>query len=259
MHSILGCILLYKNIIMTKDKLRETNVSDIVTQDIRAAHIFKKYGIDFCCGGGISVAKACVQNNVEVNELLSDLIEIQDQPKRGMDYKSWDLNFLLDYIINVHHSYVMDSIPLIQQYADKVEGVHGALHPELHTINKTFQDLSIELAQHLSKEEDILFPYVRTLELKNKQDKVYENSEENPLSVLLEEMDEEHNYAGDAMKKISDLTSQYNPPVNACNTYRALYAKLAEFEEDLHMHVHLENNILFPKVKALEMTLKGVN
>jgi len=230
-------------------------VAEAVAENIKAAHVFKKHGIDFCCGGGVSIEKACERKGIDYTKLKEELLNV-DQVSRAYDYNTWALDFLVDHIQNIHHTYVEESIPLILQYANRVAEVHGHHYTEVLEINKLFTEVANELAAHLKKEELILFPYVKQL-VKAQKDGVkaatpHFGTAKNPIQV----MEAEHENAGDVFKEIARLTNNYTPPEEACNTFRALYAKLDEFEQDLHQHIHLENNILFPKAIQLENKLK---
>lgn len=238
-------------------ELESKTVAAMVTENIKTAHIFKKYGIDFCCGGGVSIARACEKANVDYELLKNDLLNVENKNSRATDYNSWELDFLTDHIINVHHSYVEENIPLLMQYAARVAEVHGHHYTELIEIKELVTQVAGELSAHLKKEELILFPFVKKL-VKAKK----ENSEaprapfgtvDNPIKM----MEAEHEDAGELLRTIAKLSNNYTPPEGACNTYRAFYAKLDEFEQDLHQHVHLENNILFPKALMLEKELNA--
>lgn len=229
-------------------------VAEVVAENIKTAHIFKKYGIDFCCGGGITIDKACEKKDIDYSQIKEELLKVDDAPK-AYNYNAWKLDFLIDHIINIHHTYVEESIPLILQYSNRVAQVHGHHYTEVVEINKLFTDVANELASHLKKEEIILFPYVKKLlAIKNGEGQISTppfGSVNNPIAM----MESEHETAGDIFKEIARLTNNYTPPENACNTFRALYAKLDEFEQDLHQHIHLENNILHPKAKLLEQEI----
>lgn len=237
--------------------LQERTVADIVTENIKAAHVFKKYGIDFCCGGGVSIKRACEKSNVDLEALLTDLQSLDQVQDRGMDYNSWKIDFLTDHIVNVHHHYVEENSPLLLQYSKRVNHVHGQQFPELAEIEDLVKEVVQEMAGHQRKEELILFPFIK----KMMQAKA-EGTElavphfgdiENPIKM----MEDEHDEAGEIMRKIAKLSNNYTPPQGACNTYRAFFAKLEEFEDDLHHHIHLENNILFPKALKLEKELRS--
>ncbi|MFT7611249.1 MAG: regulator of cell morphogenesis and NO signaling [Parvicellaceae bacterium] len=235
---------------------KEKTVAKYVAENIKTAHVFKKFGLDFCCGGNITLEQACINNNVDQAELEKQLMNVEVNTDRSLDFDSWKLSFLIDHIINVHHSYVKESLPLISQYSKKVVEAHSSQYPYLIEIDKLFHAVSDELMTHLSKEEEVLFPYIKGLE--SSLDSVAFNltssldSVVNPIGV----MEDEHENAGDVFKKIAKLTNNYKPPAGACNTFKALYSKLEEFEQDLHHHIHLENNILHPKAIALEENSK---
>lgn len=234
--------------------IKEKTVAEVVADNIKTAHVFKKYGIDFCCGGGISIDKACEKKNLNFEDVINELLSV-DTILRTYDYNNWKLDFLIDHIVNIHHTYVEESIPLIKQYAERVAKVHGQSHKEVVKINSLFVEVANELTTHMKKEELILFPYIKHLVKCNEENttpnKAHFGTVENPIQM----MEHEHETAGDIFKEISMLTNNYSPPEGACNTFKALYAKLEEFEQDLHHHIHLENNILHPKAINLENNL----
>jgi len=232
-------------------------VGQVVTENIKTSHVFKKHGIDFCCGGGISIEKACEKNKVDLDSLLNDLQQIDEQPNRNYDYNNWELSFLLDHIIHVHHSYVEEQLPILLQYAEKVAKVHGHHYTEVLQINHLFKEIAAELSSHLKKEEQILFPYVKQLIQIEKEGKKVEQIPFGTVNNPIAMMEEEHESAGTIFKEIAELTNNYTPHPETCNTFKALYAGLKEFEEDLHQHIHLENNIVHPKAIALENKLKS--
>lgn len=235
--------------------LKDKTVADYVTENIKTAHVFKKHGIDFCCGGGISLEKACAKKNVDQAQLERELLEVDKEVDRAHDYDKWELSFLIDHIVNVHHTYVEESLPIISQYANKVAKVHGHHYTEVVAVNELFHQVANELLSHLQKEERVLFPFVKELaRVKNEggeTERPLFGTVNNPIRM----MEHEHENAGDIFKEIARLTNNYTPPEGACNTFRALYAKLDEFEQDLHRHIHLENNILHPKAIELEKVL----
>ena len=228
-------------------------VADFVTENIKTAHVFKKHGIDFCCGGGITIEKACAKNNVDQEMLEKQLSEVDVIKDVIEDYNKWSLDFLMVYIENVHHTYIRENLPLISQYAAKVSKVHGHHYSEVVEVDQLFHEIANELLVHLQKEEQILFPFIRKLLTAKKEKNTQISSPSfgtinNPIKM----MEHEHEEVGDVFKKISKLTNNYKFPEGACNTFKALYSKLEEFEQDLHKHIHLENNILHPKAIALE-------
>jgi regulator of cell morphogenesis and NO signaling len=227
--------------------IKEMTVGQMVSENIKTAHVFKKYNIDFCCGGGISIAKACEKTGVSLDKLESDLMNIEEHG-RMYDYKSWNLSFLISHIVQVHHRYVLDTLPILESYAEKVAKVHGLNYPEVVTIYKEVLHLQNELISHLNKEEKVLFPLIsKMLTAKSKGLSIEKTNIEGPILQMFSE----HDHAGDVFKKISKITDNYTPPTGACQTFKALYNLLEEFENDLHLHIHLENNILFPKAKEL--------
>ena len=237
---------------ITEDK----TVAEVVTENIKTAEIFKKHGIDFCCGGGITIEKACSKNGVDYSILENELKEVDTTISKAYDYDNWDLTFLVDHIINIHHTYVEQSIPILLEYANKVAQVHGHHYKEVIEINTLFLEVAEELVAHMRKEELILFPYVKQLAMAVKEGKNIETPHFGTVNNPIAMMENEHENAGDLFKIITELSNNYTPPKEACNTFRALYSKLEEFEQDLHQHIHLENNILFPKSIQLEQQTK---
>jgi regulator of cell morphogenesis and NO signaling len=165
------------------------------------------------------------------------------------------LDFLIDHIVNIHHSYVAESLPIILEYSNKVATVHGHHYAEVIEINKLFTEAANELAEHMKKEELILFPFIKQLIKANREGTLAPQPPFGTVNNPINMMEAEHETVGDIFKKIAKLTKNYTPPEDACNTFRALYASLDEFEQDLHQHIHLENNILHPKGIVLENKL----
>jgi regulator of cell morphogenesis and NO signaling len=234
--------------------LENKTVADTVAQNIKTAHVFKKHGIDFCCGGGISIKKACEKHNVNYSTLEQELLATEKASKT-YDYNSWELEFLINHIVHIHHAYVEESIPLLLQYAERVAKVHGHHYKEVIEIKDLFVEAAQELTTHMKKEEIILFPYIKKLKALQKAEQKPDTPPFKTINNPIQMMEEEHEHAGDIFKKINALSNNYTPPEEACNTFKALYAKLQEFEEDLHLHIHLENNILHPKAIILENSL----
>lgn len=240
-------------------ELRNKTVAELVASDFRTANVFKKYGIDFCCGGKRTLAEVSKKEDVDLDRLEDDLKTIETSPAETphLDFNQWEIDFLSDYIVNVHHKYVRENIPPLLEYTQKVARVHGATNPEVVQIARLFSDLAAELHQHMLKEEQILFPYIKQLAAAKKEPHSVQpapfRSVENPIAMMVHE----HDTAGKIMKEIRRLSSDFNFPENACNTYRVSYLKLNEFEGDLHKHIHLENNILFPKAIEAEEKLQN--
>ena len=227
---------------------KQTKIGDIVTQDFRAAEVFKKAGIDFCCGGSQSLEAACRDKKLDVAEIESELSKLENsEPGSSYKFNEWKLDFLCDYIVNTHHQTVMNLLPELTFYTQKIAEVHGDNHPELPEIANLFAQVDTELRQHLCNEEEVLFPAIREV-LKT-------NSAESKATIISEitRMTGEHEFAGGAMDKINELSHHYAVPEDGCNTYRVAYKLLEQFEDDLHIHVHLENNILYPKAMKLSV------
>ncbi len=227
---------------------KQTKIGDIVTQDFRAAEVFKKAGIDFCCGGSQSLEAACRDKKLDVAEIESELEKLENsEPGSSHKFNEWKLDFLCDYIVNTHHQTVMKLLPELTFYTQKIAEVHGDNHPELSEIANLFAQVDTELRQHLRNEEEVLFPAIREV-LKT-------NSAESKATIISEitRMTGEHEFAGGAMDKINELSHHYAVPEDGCNTYRVAYKLLEQFEDDLHIHVHLENNILYPKAMKLSV------
>jgi regulator of cell morphogenesis and NO signaling len=232
-------------------------LSQIVKSNFKAAAVFEKYNLDFCCKGNKFLSTACEERGVNESEILSELERIKAYQNSSINYEEWNLDFLVDYIINTHHSYVRKMIPVISEHINKVASVHGQNHPELIEIARIFSVVYKDLKQHMMKEEEILFPHikylVKTKGSGSKSESPYFGTVKNPIRM----MESEHQNAGDELFEIRRLSVNYSVPENACNTFRVTFQELKEFEEDLHKHVHLENSILFPKSINLEEELNS--
>lgn len=246
---------------MSNETLHEPTVAEVVANDYRTAEIFKKHGIDFCCGGKKTIEKVCTEKGVDYNTLVAEIEAICKAPKENTkSFNDWSLTFLVDYIEQVHHQYVNNNLSLITEFAEKVARVHGVHNPETADIAKLWDSVVADLTMHMSKEEQVLFPYIRNLEKYSKGETMkFPSSPFGTVKNPIQMMEHEHDLAGNLMKHIEALSNGFNPPAHACNTYRVLYAKLKEFQDDLHAHVHLENNILFPKAEVMEETFRPAN
>lgn len=233
---------------------KETIVGDVVAEDYKMASVFEKYGIDFCCNGDKSIQDACAKKNIDAEALIKELgepIQVSAGVERG--YNTWPLDLLADYIEKTHHRYVETQIGEITPYLDKIVKVHGEHHPELAEVQSIFKEAAGEFAQHMKKEELMLFPQIRKMvkaKEKNESFKAAFGTLQTPIKGMLAD----HDHQGDAFEKISALTNHYTTPEDGCNTYRLTLGMLKEFEDDLHLHIHLENNILFPKAIVMEET-----
>ncbi len=232
---------------------KEPSIGDLVAKDFRKAEIFKKFGIDFCCGGKKTLSKVCDEKGLDVVQIEKELKAIDEKQKlSSQDFNNWTPDFLVDYILNTHHKYIAEAIPILYEYTQKVAKVHGDRHPETIEIANGFLKVIEDLIPHMKKEEEILFPYIKKLVEVDKNATAFDLSCFGTVNNPIKMMELEHEAVGNEMEAINILTNGYTPPIDACTTYRVSFAKLKEFEDDLHQHIHLENNILFPKIIELE-------
>ncbi len=235
-----------------KHDLQNLTVGELAAEDYRKAEVFKKFGIDFCCGGNKLLEKAWHDKNIESQDVITALNQLNDvQNKSDMNFNRWELDKLADYIVDKHHSYISKTVPELNFYLNKVSSIHGDDHPNTLEIFSHFIQLSGELNLHMLKEEDVLFPFINKLVEASKTLRVIHapfGSVEGPIRMMIME----RGAAGNELESIRTLSDFYSPPEDACTTFRVTYAKLKEFEEDLKFHIHLENNILFPKALASE-------
>jgi len=218
------------------------------------ALIFSHMDVDVITeiSGYIATAK-----NIDKQALINDLQSLPSGNSNEVDVRDWPLDLLANYIVRIHHQYVRDKTLMLLQFLDKIAKVHGDHHPELHEVNRIFQESARDLTSHFVKEENVLFPYIEQL-VRAKQSgqplgEIPFGTVENPVAMMMHE----HSVEGDRFEEIVKLTNNYTVPADACNTYRVSFQMLQEFENDLNRHIHLENNILFPKAIALEKELRG--
>jgi len=235
---------------------KSKTIGELVASDYRKAEIFKRFGLDYCCGGSKTVKEACADKGLDSAVVESAMEDMERQSNTIIDSPAeWELDNLVDHIIEKHHTYVRESVPLLNELVAKVTRVHGAGHPELYALTENYATAVEELLAHMPKEENILFPYIKLLVNAVKGLDEYRLPSfvtiENPVRV----MRAEHEVAGNAFEAITTLTNEFTPPAEACTSYKVLYAKLKEFRDDLYDHVHLENNILFPRAIDLEKEL----
>jgi len=238
------CFKLY----IMNESLSSLSLAQIVNNNHQAASIFEKYHLDFCCKGKRSLEQACTEQQLSLLKVTEDLENIITKNNNStVDFEKMNLTQLVDYIVQTHHAYVKNEMPQIYAYLHKVSSKHGERHPELYKIFQTFSAVKEEMEGHMKKEELILFPRIK--ELQKLADNENANLQLNitylqsPITV----MEQEHDHAGNLLNDIRILSNDYTPPQDACTTYRLSFAALKAFELDLHQHVHLENNILFPK------------
>jgi regulator of cell morphogenesis and NO signaling len=248
--------------------LKEAFMPVIATQTVRqlareiphATRLFERLGIDYCCGGGKSLAEACAQARIPVAEVLQGLQDGSSPVAVGesADFSHAGLGELAAHIVNTHHSYVKQEIPRLEKLLAKVVSVHGRNHQELFEVQQVFAALAGELTTHMMKEERVLFPYVTSLQQAAQSGKPAPRSPFGTVANPVHMMEMEHETSGNAVKQLRSLTSDYTPPQDACFSYNILFAALKEFDLDLHRHIHLENNILFPRAIALEQEQQEV-
>lgn len=234
----------------------DKTIGEIVADDFRTAAVFKKYGIDFCCKGNRSIEEATERKKINPEDVYRDLENIGAESNGNIDFNSWPLDLLADYVEKTHHRYIEDKTPALLQFLNKISKVHGERHPELVEVYQLFEESAHDLAAHLKKEELILFPFIKKMIHAQRENLPLENPHfgtvENPVTM----MKHEHSVEGDRFETIRELTNDYQIPTDACSTYQVTFKMLEEFENDLHKHIHIENNILFPKAIELEKTFR---
>jgi len=235
------------------ENLKNKTIGSFVAEDFRTAAVFSKYRIDFCCKGNRTVTEVCEKQNIDADTLIENVLQVVQSENSGtIDFNSWPLDLLADYIEKTHHRYVEEKTNVLLPFLDKLCKVHGANHPELFKINELFIGCAGELSQHMKKEELVLFPFVKRMVKTRESDGILSQPSFGTVSNPIAMMMHEHDNEGERFREIAALTDNYTPPADACTTYRVTFAMLKEFEADLHKHIHLENNILFPKAVVLE-------
>ena len=225
--------------------LPDRTVGEIVAGRPSQSRIFQAFGIDFCCQGGRTLREACEKKGVALESVVEQLeAELRDKPAPEINPATFPPEQLADYIVEKHHSYLRGELPRLHAMSARVAQVHGAHTPSLVDVYEVFSGMAAELAEHMMKEEQMLFPAIQAI--------ARGDSASMPLDGPIACMLHEHDDAGAALARLRELTNGYAPPPEACNTDRALFAGLAELEEDLHVHIHLENSVLFPAAQALE-------
>lgn len=235
----------------------EKTIGEIVADDFRSAAVFKKYGIDFCCKGNRSIEDACEAKKINPEDIYRDLENVASTTGQNTDFTSWPLDLLADYVEKVHHRYIGEKTPALLQFLNKIAKVHGGRHPELFEVYELFEESAKDLAAHLKKEELILFPFIRKMVNAEREGSALEAPHFGTVENPVEMMKDEHSAEGERFEKIAKLTNGYTTPEDACSTYNVAFRMLEEFENDLHKHIHLENNILFPKAIELEKKLRN--
>jgi regulator of cell morphogenesis and NO signaling len=232
-----------------------TSVGRIVAEAPQLARVFEELQIDYCCGGSRSLEDVCQQRRIDVAQLIDRLshAEKESSDSLGEAWAAAPLASLCEHIERTHHDYLRRELPRLATIIAKVVEAHGAAHPELADVQSAFTELRSELEPHMMKEECILFPSIRYLEANGQAMQFPFGSLANPIRVMVTE----HEHAGDSLARLRQLTADYVPPADACNTYCVMLEGLSTLERDMHQHVHKENNILFPRAVALETSLGG--
>lgn|SRR5690554_107509 len=235
---------------------KDSIVGDLVSENYKTAAVFNNFKIDFCCNGNLSITDAALKANVKVENVITALKELpKENSGDHVDYRSWPLDLLVDYIEKKHHRYVEQQILNIKPILEKVASVHGNEHPELDEIKRLFDESADEFTMHMKKEELMLFPYIKRLVKTKSSGEPLKAAPFGEVRSPIAKMMEEHDQEGGRFRTINELSNAYELPVDACNSYAVCYKLLQEFEEDLHHHIHLENNILFPAAEKLEKEL----
>jgi regulator of cell morphogenesis and NO signaling len=234
----------------------DTTVGQLVTERPTRAQLFERLGIDYCCGGGKRLADACAGAGLDLQVVARELAAWDAHAaEEERDWSRATMTELVEHIVSVHHNYLRERLPALALMLEKVINAHGRQHPELLELRRLFASLWSELECHMKKEEEILFPVCRAMELNGANSRAGAPFPPRSLHGPVRSMIGEHEDAGSVLAAIRALTHGFTPPPSACATYRALFAGLAELEADLHQHIHKENNILFPKAIASEEAL----
>ena len=235
------------------ENLKDKTIGAFVAQDFRTAAVFSKYQIDFCCKGNRTITEVCEKQDIDSDVLLQNVFDVlQLENNNTIDFNSWPLDLLVDYIEKTLHRYVEDKTGIILQFLNKLCSVHGTNHPELFKINELFTAGAGELSQHMKKEELMLFPFIKRMVKTKESNGILSQPSFGTVSNPIAMMMQEHDNEGERFREIANLTNNYTAPADGCTTYKVAFAMLNEFEQDLHKHIHLENNILFPKAVVLE-------
>lgn len=233
----------------------ELHVGEIVANNPKAAEVFIRLNVDFCCGGKRSFIEVCQKQGVDPQEVWGEIENLSQGSRPSLDFQNFEVDFLIDYIINVHHTYLYKNLPEIKLFVEKVTNKHGEKYLYLNELSALYVELGDDLLAHLPKEENILFPYGKALLAKLKANEAIDapffGTVQNPIRL----MHHEHERAGEILHRIREITNNYTPALDACNSHRVMLLKLSELDADLIQHIHIENNILFPKIEKLEVSV----
>ncbi len=250
---------------MINSEINETTIAETVgsvaAKNYRKAEVFKKLGIDFCCGGNLTLKKASEEAGISEKELRVQLEECDLSRAKlfSQDFNKWELDFLTDYVINTHHRYIKESAPVITDMVRKVATHHEKNHPELTNLQINVQRFLDDMLNHMKKEEEALFPKIKQLISEKNNPGKKMNLQPGFVKHATWTMQKKHEVSGEDLQFFRKLTHDYLLPEDARNSYKFLFEKMKEFEEDLIQHIHLENNILFPKAISLEDDLVRKN
>jgi regulator of cell morphogenesis and NO signaling len=236
------------------NELANKKVGEIVADHFSTAKVMSKYGIDFCCGGGVTLEKACSKKGLNYENVVQEIEELLAQPE-DQEFNKMSARELANYIVDVHHKYVETTLPAIRSYLEKLVSVHGHHYTELEEIREIMKQVSDSMTMHMKKEELILFPYIAAMDSAVEKGTPLALPHFGHVDHPIHMMEQEHDQEGIRMKRIEELSKGFQCPPEGCNTYKVAYFLLEEFTQDLHKHIHLENNILFPKAKELFKTL----
>ncbi|HEY9721723.1 MAG TPA: iron-sulfur cluster repair di-iron protein [Oscillatoriaceae cyanobacterium] len=230
---------------MTTNLTADLTVGQMVAERPSRAKVFERHAIDYCCGGKLSLAAICGKKGLDARAILTELAA-HDAAHGRTDEQDWSERSLAElarYIVTIHHAFLREAMPRLAALSQKVARVHGPEHPELLEVARVFAKFQLEMDVHMQKEEGVLFPAIAGLE--------QGNAGHMPIQFPIRAMESEHDDAGRDLEQLRELTSDYALPPDACNSYRALFDGLQEVEVDTHLHIHLENNVLFPRAIAL--------
>jgi regulator of cell morphogenesis and NO signaling len=229
----------------------ELTLAAIVDANPGAARVLEHHQLDYCCGGQQTLGQACADHDLDPAVVLAALDAVE--PAGAADWTTMDVSALVDHIEGTHHTYLHNEMPRLAALAEKVVSVHGDRHPELRDVAATYTELRLDLEPHLMKEERVLFPMIRELAVATSTPDFHCGTIANPIRMMLLE----HDTAGAILARLRDFAGGFEPPADACASYEALYRGLAEIEADTHLHIHKENNVLFPAVLALDEALSS--
>jgi regulator of cell morphogenesis and NO signaling len=233
------------------------SIADIVREDYRTADTFKRFGINYCCGGKVTLIDACQSRNLNLQEVQAELEKARRRVIvfHQLDYNSWKVDFLIDYIINVHHAYLDSTMPVLLDQVTTFVNNHKKQYPYLQDVFKTFDQLITQLTIHIRHEEEIIFPYMKQVDNAYKRKESYGNLLVRTLRKPLINHEDEHLKIDELFLKLRNLTNNYNFPADACTNHQVIFHKLEEFDDDMIQHKYLEDGVLFPKAMKMEKEL----